>query len=257
MDADQRQDLKQNEFGEFLIKAKETVDRWATPVLVVVAVVVIGVVGFRLWRWQKALELERGWATLSSLNRTTGEERESNPDALRALADKHIDPRLSAAARLRAAAALRDKFMESGDVKLLDEIETELRAVIDAADLSDHLKAIALYQQAVVHESRRDFDGAKSIYEKLAQEPRYGGSPFKDLAAQAISELPSISTPVNFLPGSPPPPASAPTSAEADTSAPAPATSSAPAASQGADRTPPAPPATKPAPQPAPATQRG
>ncbi len=250
MDAERRDDLKHNEFGDMLIKVKETLDRWATPVLVVVAVIVVGVVGVRLWRWQKALELERGWSTLSSLNRTTGEERESNPDALRSLAEKNIDPRLSAAARLRAASVLREKFMESGDEKLLDEIDAELKAVVDADGVTDQIKAGALYQQAILRESKHDFDGAKAIYQQLSQDPRYNGSPFKDLAATNISEIPDISTPVNFLPGNAPS-ASAPASSQAAGEMEDEPTATAPASAPAGDRTPPAPKENKPASQPA------
>lgn len=250
MDAERREELKHNALGDFLIKAKETVDRWATPVLIAVALVVVGIVGYRLWRWQKDLELERGWATLSSLNRSLGQERLSDPDALRALADKGIDQRLSAAARLRVAVVLRDKFMETGDAALLDQIDAELRAVADAPDVPDQIKASALYQQALVLETRRDFEGAKAAYQRLADGTRFAGSPYKDLAAQKISELPELATPVPFVPGIPPPPASASAPAESpdaedDARAPASAPASAPT-----DRTPPAAP-TAPASQPA------
>lgn len=243
MDAETKEQLKTNDLATQLVRLEHAVEKYWFPVVLVVLVVFGGFLLVRFYRAQQIAAEEARWGSLVAIDTQDQTLGDAPLDTVRKLIAENTDANFLAQARMRLAAGLIDRGLESRDLKRFDEAEQLLRAVADDSQVAVSTQAAATYQLAAVYESKREFDKAKAEYQKLATDAKFANNPFKNLAEMQVEMLPKLGTPVAMTPGSPPPPpteptASAPASAEAATSAPtatapanaAPATNAAPAA---------------------------
>lgn len=224
MAAPTRQQLRRNELSEFLVKTRATLEKYSTPIAIALGGVVLLIVVVRLWTWSHAQGTEAAWGQFADVSIETGADNTEAIAALRAI-DVSGDARLAEAVRHRLGCALIQQaaFDPGRADACLSEAESLLKEIAASVDAAPGMSASANFALAAIHETRREFDAAKAIYEAVAADARLRGSPFVKLAASRLADLDELRRPVEMLPGSPPPPApaSAPATEEGATTSPA------------------------------------
>lgn len=209
MDAQTRHQLKTNELGEVLVKARLFMERRGWTIVMVVAAVALVVVGVVFWSANRRQALDNAWQRLFEVHA----DPDGNPDnalqQLRDIASEASDEHLAATARYRLGCllvSLADRDAPKRDERLSQAVET-LKQVADGSAAPDQLRASAEFALGGAYENQRDFTKAKSTYQSVAANERYAGSPFQSLAASRAAAVDQLKTPVKFEPGhSPPPP---------------------------------------------------
>lgn len=259
MDAETRHELKTNRLYEFLLKAKEWLDKWLNAILIAITIIFLAIAGWRWWSARQQSAVDRAWGVIAESRVEAADIGDQPLEELRALAAEGVDPTVVAVARIRLADGLSYRATGPATTAKLAEAEQALNAVIDSAEVSPLIRAGALYRLACVLESQRKFDAARAAYERL-KDSAFANSPYHAIAADRITSLDNLPKNVDFLPGSAPveapkipeptstptsTPASAPTSAPA--SAPVNAGGTPPASAPSADAAPTTRPASGPA----------
>lgn len=242
MDADTRHQLKQNELAEALAKLRDLRDPRFLYTVGAVVVIAIGVLAWYGWRYTQRQSLEQGWQRLEKIaaSMSAGDPAvtASAQSDLRTMIRDTSSHWLLGYARLELARSL----VETGLLQPTDreanfaeavKVLTELRTDPDAPPL---INAPATFLLATTHESLREFDQAKDLYQALVNDARYAGSPYTTLATERLADIETLAAPVVFVPGDPPPPALAS----------APATASAPVATAPVATAPATPPSEEP-----------
>ena len=214
MDADHRNELKENDLTVFLSNLTQWGSRHGLKLLLLVAVVAaVLLVGWRV-RSSVSQEHERTWWELTST---------SNPDVFRRNAMAYEDPVARALANLRGAEAYNERaslVTDPGagpDAKNagadtdrqsdLDYAEAMLANVSKESDLPEFLRLNALLTLAAVKENRNQFSEAGQIYEQVQQGAQSPG--YEAIRARAIRRfelLALLRKPVAFGPEPPQPP---------------------------------------------------
>lgn len=255
MDAETRHELKTNRLYEFLLKAKEWLDKWLNAILIAITIIFLAIAGWRWWSARQQSAVDRAWGVIAESRVEAADIGDQPLEELRALAAEGVDPTVVAVARIRLADGLAYRATGPATTAKLAEAEQALNAVIDSAEVSPLIRAGALYRLACVLESQRKFDAARTAYERL-RDSAFADSPYYAIAADRITSLDNLPKNVDFLPGSAPveapkipeptsTPASAPTSAPA--SAPVDAGGAPPASAPSGDAAPTTRPASGPA----------
>jgi len=215
MDADTRHELKQNELAEALARLRNLRDPGFLYSAIALGLIVVGVIIWYGWRYSQQRHLEdvsrRLVEAQDALFSREGTRVAGAQEDLRGLIKQAKEPDLAAAARLLLARAHYDQAMSAPEqrvagfeeaARLLEEIrqDTRINAVLDAA---------ATYLLANTYESLWRIDEAKQLWTRLAEDNRYVGTPYKDLARDRLADLAELA-PVAMQPGAPP----APTTAE-------------------------------------------
>jgi len=204
MDAETRHQLKQNEFAEFLSKAKDFRDpRLWTWGIVIVAIAGV-YFGYRAWSWRSAVANEQHWNAIVSVNTRDLASGDAALDELRRVIHAASDPAIQAAARLRLAAALEERAVARLDDKLLDQAASELQSAANGVDIPVTLRAAAIFKLATIQESRRQFDAARGLYQQLGEGGPFDGSPFVPLAAERLESLDDLRVDIRFSNEAPP-----------------------------------------------------
>jgi len=215
MDADTRHQLKTNELVQLLSRI-DLSDRRLWYWIVGVGLVVVLYFGWKLRNWQARAALDLEWQSLRSLDTST-KHGDAPLEQLRRLISENSDPRVVAAARLRLGNALFERAGENTaeSSSYLDEAVRELAAVAESADVPPAMPAAALFKLGKVYETRREFDQARQVYERLRDDSRFEGVPFRELAADRLELLDKLAARIELQPGLAPlpPPASKPASA--------------------------------------------
>jgi len=204
MDSDTRHQLKQHELADALSKLRD----WNNPStrytilgIAACAVIVCGYFAVRSMR-QSALE-----STSKQLGQLAAEVSDPNQsDAaipkLKTLIGDTSNPGLAGAARLCLARAqfdqgLRDPAQRPQAFK--NAVDT-YNDIVKTSGTPAEIEAAALFGLANAAESLRDFDQAKTAYQKLA-DPRFEGSPYTPLAAERLKDIDELKTPIALTPG--------------------------------------------------------
>jgi predicted negative regulator of RcsB-dependent stress response len=209
MDADKRHDLKSNELAEALAKLRNLgSDRQTLYWLLALLIVVVAFAGYRFWSRARQAHLTTAWAKLSQYEQRLASDPDASIEGLRTLGGEAANPTLAAAARLRAAAALRERAFAQPDRQqdLLEESLATLRLVTEPPGTPPALVAAALFSMGTSYESLRQLDQAAQVYQRIVNESQFAGTPVREEAADRLASLDELRTPVAFVPGLPPPP---------------------------------------------------
>jgi hypothetical protein len=208
MDAETRHQLKQNEFAEALGRVRDFTDARFWYCVVAIVIIAGGWAGYRLWRGQQAATLESNWSQLLAIRVADPGGVGDSINRLNALISGNSDPKLVAAARLRLGNALRLQSLTDPMRResLLREAAEVYAAVANTPEAPDSIAAAATYALGTAHESLREFDEARRMYEALGAEERFAGTPFTELAAQRLETLDEVMVKVDFMAGQAPPP---------------------------------------------------
>jgi predicted negative regulator of RcsB-dependent stress response len=212
MDADTRHQLKTNELAEALSKLRSISDRQFWTGFALIAVIIAGWVGFRLWRTQQSESLSSAWTKLLTISTLSQNPSGDAVAELRQLAASNSDPALLAAVRLRLAQALIQQAgpnAASGDTNLQEAADL-LRQLSQDSSAPSPLAAAAMMALAGVQEQMRRFDEARATYTVLANDARFDGLPYRELAQNRAASLDSLKTQIVFAPGESPPKPEAP-----------------------------------------------
>lgn len=228
MAAPTRQQLRRNELGEFLVKARATLEKYSLPIAIGLGGVVVLIVVMRLWSWSHAQTTDAAWGQLADVAIEPGADNSEAIAALRAI-DASGNAQLALAVQHRLGCALLQQasFDASQADALVSEAMSVLKPVASEARAPAGLSASANFALATAHEFRGEFDAAEAIYKSIAGDARLDGSPFRKLAEARLADVGGLRTPIVLLPGSPPPPppASAPATTQGVESAPSTAAS--------------------------------
>jgi len=195
------------EFIDFLKK-------WSTPVLFVVAAVLLGFVVYQRVEQARLARVDEAFAAL---------EGGASPESLRGIAQDYEGVRgVGVLARLEAAdqylSALRRGVKAGAVVSAQGEVENEEDLLDEATRELYLVRAEELFQEvlrkaqgkagweiheinalfglAAVAESRRDFEGARTYYERAAEAAeRAGFAPQDEVARMRIASLDDLSEP--------------------------------------------------------------
>lgn len=212
MDADTRHQLKQNELAEALGRLRDLRDPRFLAALAVLVVVVLAILGWKAWNYSQRLTLQQASQQLGALQEALESQDAARiaraRDDLRALIDSTRNADMAAAARLLLARSRYDEAMSSAAQRPagFEEAATQLEKLIAQPAVSPMLRAAATYLLANTYESLRRVDAAKELWQQLAREALYAGTPYQSLAEEKLLSIDELSAPVAFLPGSPPPP---------------------------------------------------
>jgi hypothetical protein len=212
MDADKRHQLRTNELADALASLRDLKSPHFIYAGAALAVILIGVAGWLGWRYSQRVTAERDWKRLTdSCADLAGGQADLIAQAqaeLRAMIQARTTPVVRGYARLELARSRVTQGMTQPEerqaafaeaVSLLEELrgDPEVPAQLDAA---------GTFLLASTHESLRQLDRAKELYRALAEDARYAGSPYQDLAEMRLADVDTLGTPVVFTPGDPPPP---------------------------------------------------
>lgn len=212
MDADTRHQLKQNELVEAINRLRDLRDPRFLALLGLLAVVVLGLLGWKAWSYSQRLKLEqtsqRLGALQDALDSFDGARIARAQADLRELISTTRQADMAAAARLLLARSRYDQAMQMAAERPtgFEEAAAQLEQVIAAPTVSPMLQAAATYLLANTYESLRRFDEARTLWQRLAREARYAGTPYPALAEERLLTIDDLSSAVAFVPGNPPPP---------------------------------------------------
>jgi hypothetical protein len=215
MDADTRHQLKQNELAEALDTLRDFNNPTTRLTLLGLAVILAAFFAWKAWVHQQHHAQELTTQRLNQVQEAIATGDPTRMDAaivdLRALVNDAAQPGLAAGARILLASTLADEALRKPDEQqtLFEEAITVLQPLIPDGEVPAPLQAAAMFAKASCHESLRDFDQAKPLYERLQSETRFRGSPYVGLAEDRLANLDELRTPIRFEPGSPPMPAAA------------------------------------------------
>lgn len=244
MDADKRHQLKQNELAGALARVS-TLDftdrRVLYPTLVIlVAAILLGAYKFR--QWQQSKSAAQTWTALIDVGDVVPERVDAQLASLRSIIQSAPDRSSAAMARLRLTSALIANGNRTANRGQLDEALAELKLLTGDPAAPSAVRAAAWYNTGLALESKREFDSAEKVYEQLANDPEFVGSPFREIASDRRTRLKDFREPVHFVPGLAPAPGAASRPA-ADVNATQPATTQ---PAEAAGRAEPAQPASSP-----------
>lgn len=207
MDADTRHQLKQNELAEALGKLREFGDERTRYWLLALALVLVVVVAFRLWRSMSDQSLTNHWTEVYAVDISA--DPAAAAAKLRGLVDSVGDPTLSATARIRLAQALRTQASEEGadESALLEQASAAVRPVAEASGAEPEIQAAGIFMYASLRESLRDFDGARKSYERLTGSSAFADSPFQSMAEDRLATIDKVAQVIEFEEGNSPRPA--------------------------------------------------
>ncbi len=185
--------------------------KWHMPILLVVAVLALGYVGYQRLEVARKQRVARAFSEYISA---------TSPEALRSMADQYDGVRaVPELARLKAADiylssfrrgvkpgaqpspengqyAPEDLLSEGDGTALLNESAALYQQVLDATstDQTKALQAInAAFGLAAVAESKGDLDAAKREYERVVTLAEWGGYPGQaEIAQERIQNLPEL-----------------------------------------------------------------
>jgi hypothetical protein len=187
--------------------------KWNMPILLVVALVALGWVGYQRWQTSRAAEVARAFADM---------EAAQSPEALRSVAANYEGIRsVSEVARLRAADiylqsfrtgvkpgsqpqqngqfAAEDLLSEGDRTTMLEQAENLYRMVLQATSQQQSKALFAIgssFGLAAVAESRGDLDAARQHYQRTAELAESGGFPGQaEIARERITKLPELAQP--------------------------------------------------------------
>jgi hypothetical protein len=210
MKASRRQQLRTNELAQTLADLKEFLRANSGAVAVGVAAVVL-VVGLGIyWYSAKVASHRQGWTDLfGSQLAGSAKARLAN---LRAVAMKYKDNPVGAWAWLNYGDGALQHALSPGrpqpeQQRLVVEAAKAYETIISMYPDQALAVAGARFKLAGLAENRRQWDVARRHYRSIADDPRFGKLPQKQMAIEAEERLQQISQPVVFAQ----PPTSAPT----------------------------------------------
>ena len=212
MDADTRHQLKQNELADALGRLRDLRDPRFLAALAVLVVVGLAILGWKAWNYSQRLALEQASQRLGALQEALNSQDAPRiaraRDDLRTLIDSTRNADMAAAARLLLARSRYDEAMSSAAQRPagFEEAATQLEQLLAQPAVSPMLRAAATYLLANTYESLRRVDAAKELWQQLARDALYAGTPYQSLAEEKLLSIDELSAPVAFVPGSPPPP---------------------------------------------------
>jgi predicted negative regulator of RcsB-dependent stress response len=216
MDADTRHQLKSNELVEMLAGLKDLKKpQYLYPSIAVLAVL-IGIVAWYGWRYSQRVAAAQDWQRLERIVASLGT---GDPSAvsgaqseLRAMLQEKVQPGVRGYARIELARSRVEQGLAEPTERpeAFEEASRLLEEVLNDPAATDMQRAQATFLLASTCESLRQFDRAKELYQTLMQEPKYAGSPYRELAEKRLSNLDALSKPIAFTPGEAPPPPAPP-----------------------------------------------
>lgn len=212
MDADTRRQLKTNELADALASLKDLKSPrflYSAGAVVVLAIAVLAWFG---WRYSQRLAAERDWDRLErvvlGLSDADANVASGAQNELRAMLQEKLPPSVLGYARIELARSRVEQGLAQPTERpaAFEEAAKMLEQVRSDPESTPLLQAEATFLLASTYESLRQFEGAKELYQSLAQDTRYAGSPYKALADFRLADLDKLAKPVAFVPGEPPPP---------------------------------------------------
>jgi tetratricopeptide (TPR) repeat protein len=216
MEAKERRQLKTNELAEALMKLREFGrDRQTQYWALGLAVVAVLFASYKLWGRMQEHQLASAWSRLSGASRQVFSGSPTALEELRTLIQKAPNPTVSANARIRLAAGLRQQAEQTPAqrTELLEEAATVLKPLLEDPQIAPPLVAAAAFSLATCYESLGRIDDAGQLYRMLSSEARFAGTVFPILAADRLSDLDELRVKLRFEPGEPPAAAAPPTTA--------------------------------------------
>ena len=214
--------LSQIKEGEGLSESRVNQDlidflqKWSTPALVLLLVIVAGYVGWQQLEKRRIARVNQAFSELEA----AGPAASASPDALLGLASQYDDVRsVGVLARLRAADAYMvavrrgikpgsplnpdgtlqnedDALDEQSRTLFLDRAENQYDEVRQRCTGKPNLaihEINALYGLAAVAESRGDLDGARALYERVADLAASASlEPHPEIARERIASLDTL-----------------------------------------------------------------
>lgn len=205
MDARTRHELKKNELAELLARLGRFATQRGRQVSMVILLVVVILVGYRVWGWNARRTQEQLWRELASAGPGASGGAAAQYDTLRRIAGEADDASIRQWAQLRLACGLLHEAADDGDDPTrVDEAVRVLEALVAPGAAIPQVAAAARYALGGAYEMQGRLEQAEQTYRSLADDEQLEGSPFRNLARSRAEDIGKLRTPVVFVPGARP-----------------------------------------------------
>lgn len=209
MDSEHRHELEQNDLAVFLTNFGQWWSKYGNWTLITVLVIVAGYTGQRLIATQREIAHERAWADLALT---------TSPDVANSIAGSHPEPVRSLLLLRGADLLLNEVTFPRKPQTPADESAEQKPAVDPARDPAKDLQtARMMYQQvidakaahdvihynawlglAAVAEAQKNWDEARSIYEKVGADAQAAYPAISAQAKGRLAMLPDLGQPIRM-----------------------------------------------------------